>query len=186
MEGADLIGECRTLAVGLTFSGPPPRDSVSMATECMRVPRGEGRPMPDVTSWQIEADAAEFLRGQPGARPHDAMGGGDRDRRRGPAGRPCARRSLRHRGGNQSRLGAGWSGGQVVGLELNQGMLTVARRIRGDLESRQGDAASLPFPHADFDRVLCQFGLMFMPDRAKALGEMRRVLATGGGLGLVV
>ena len=77
-------------------------------------------------------------------------------------------------------------GARVVGFDLNQGMLAVARRIRGDLEWRQGDAASMPFPDADFDRVLCQFGLMFMPDRAKALREMRRVLATGGGLGLVV
>ncbi|HET9309868.1 MAG TPA: methyltransferase domain-containing protein [Actinomycetota bacterium] len=37
-------------------------------------------------------------------------------------------------------------GGNVVGLDLNEEMLTVARRVRPDLEWRQGDAARLPFP----------------------------------------
>jgi ubiquinone/menaquinone biosynthesis C-methylase UbiE len=77
-------------------------------------------------------------------------------------------------------------GARVVGFDLNHGMLAVARRIRGDLEWRQGDAASMPFPDAGFDRVLCQFGLMFMPDRARALSEMRRVIAAGGGLGMAI
>ena len=36
--------------------------------------------------------------------------------------------------------------GRVVGVDLNDGMLAVARRVRPDLDWRQGDAADLPFP----------------------------------------
>jgi len=52
-------------------------------------------------------------------------------------------------------------GENVVGLDLNEAMLTVARRVRPDLGWRQGDAARLPFPDRSFDVVLCQSGLMF-------------------------
>jgi SAM-dependent methyltransferase len=70
--------------------------------------------------------------------------------------------------------------GRVVGLDLNQGMLTVAGRLRPDIEWRQGDAADLPFEAASFDVVLCQAGLMFFPDRAGALREMARVATPAG------
>lgn len=70
--------------------------------------------------------------------------------------------------------------GKVVGLDLNEAMLTVARRLRPDLEWRQGDAAELPFPDASFDVALCQSALMFFPDRAKALREMARVVTADG------
>ncbi len=76
--------------------------------------------------------------------------------------------------------------GQVVGVDLNDAMLTVARRVRPDLEWRQGDAEALPFPPASFDRVLCQMALMFFPDRAQALREMRRVAALDGVVALGV
>jgi SAM-dependent methyltransferase len=74
------------------------------------------------------------------------------------------------------------STGRVVGLDLNEAMLTVARRIRPDLDWRQGDAASLPFPDESFDVALCQSGLMFVPDPAAAVGEMARVVRPGGRL----
>jgi ubiquinone/menaquinone biosynthesis C-methylase UbiE len=70
--------------------------------------------------------------------------------------------------------------GRVVGLDLNDGMLTVARRLRPDIEWRQGDAAELPFEAGAFDVVLCQAALMFFPDRARALREMARVATDGG------
>jgi SAM-dependent methyltransferase len=38
----------------------------------------------------------------------------------------------------------------------------------------------LPFPDASFDAIVCQFGVMFFPDRAKAFAEARRVLKPGG------
>lgn len=70
--------------------------------------------------------------------------------------------------------------GSVVGLDLNDAMLTVARRLRPDIEWRQGDAADLPFGDAAFDAVLCQSALMFFPDRAQAVREMARVARPGG------
>lgn len=76
--------------------------------------------------------------------------------------------------------------GRVVGLDLNESMLTVARRLRPDIDWRHGDAGSLPFPDRSFDAVTCSFGLMFFPDRAAALAEMARVVAADGTVGLVV
>jgi SAM-dependent methyltransferase len=70
--------------------------------------------------------------------------------------------------------------GSVVGLDLNEGMLAVARRLRPDIEWRQGDAAEVPFQDGSFDVVLCQSALMFFPDRARALREMARVLTPDG------
>jgi ubiquinone/menaquinone biosynthesis C-methylase UbiE len=81
------------------------------------------------------------------------------------------------------RLG---DGGRIVGLDLNPAMLAVARRVRPDVEWREGDAAALPFPDGSFDAVLCQMALMFFPDRAGALREMRRVAGVGGTVAIVV
>jgi ubiquinone/menaquinone biosynthesis C-methylase UbiE len=82
------------------------------------------------------------------------------------------------------------SPGTVVGLDLNEGMLAVARQLaeKTDLtiEWRQGDATALPFNDAVFDRVLCQQGLQFIPDKPRALREMHRMLARGGELALNV
>lgn len=68
----------------------------------------------------------------------------------------------------------------VVGLDLNDAMLTVAGRLRPDIEWQQGDAAQLPFADGSFDVVLCQSGLMFFPDVPQALREMARVVVPGG------
>jgi ubiquinone/menaquinone biosynthesis C-methylase UbiE len=75
-------------------------------------------------------------------------------------------------------------GGSVTGLDLNEGMLEVARRLALPpgltVDWRQGSALALPFSDGAFDVVLCQQGLQFFPDRLKALQEMRRVLASVG------
>lgn len=76
--------------------------------------------------------------------------------------------------------------GRVTGMDLNDAMLTVARRLRPDLDWRQGDVAALPFPDASYDAVLCQSGLMFVPDVAGAIREMARVTADGGTVGVQV
>ena len=70
--------------------------------------------------------------------------------------------------------------GRVTGLDVNEGMLTVAGRLRPDIEWRLGDAADLPFEDGSFDVVLCQSALMFFPDRTAALREMARVASPGG------
>lgn len=45
---------------------------------------------------------------------------------------------------------------------------------------RQADAVRLPYQDEAFDLVVCQFGVMFFPDKQKAFSEARRVLRTGG------
>jgi ubiquinone/menaquinone biosynthesis C-methylase UbiE len=70
--------------------------------------------------------------------------------------------------------------GRVVGLDLNEAMLDVARRVRPEIEWRQGDAAHLPFADGAFDVALCQMAFMFFPDRSQALREMARVVTDQG------
>lgn len=72
--------------------------------------------------------------------------------------------------------------GRAVGVDLTPAMLSVAREASEGLpvEYVEGDATALPFGDGSFDLVTCQQGLQFFPDRAKALAEMRRVLAPGG------
>lgn len=80
------------------------------------------------------------------------------------------------------------SDGQVVGLDLNQGMLDVARTestgLGTRIEWRQGDATDLPFSAESFDVAFCQQALQFVSNPAAALREMRRVLVQGGRLAL--
>lgn len=70
----------------------------------------------------------------------------------------------------------------IVATDLSQAMLDQAaatgttRPVRWQL----ADAMALPFPDGDFDAVICQFGMMFFPDKARAFSETRRVLKPGG------
>jgi ubiquinone/menaquinone biosynthesis C-methylase UbiE len=70
----------------------------------------------------------------------------------------------------------------IVATDLNDGMLAHAatRLEAANVTWRQADAMSLPFGDAAFDLVVCQFGVMFFPDRVAAFREARRVLAPGG------
>ena len=70
----------------------------------------------------------------------------------------------------------------IVATDLNQPMLDVAAATGTPrpVEWRQADAMSLPFDDASFDAVVCQFGVMFFPDKAKAFAEARRVLRPDG------
>ncbi len=137
-------------------------------------------------SWQVSDNAAEVYEqrfvpaifGEWGPRVADAAGlsGGDQVLDvacgTGVVARECAR-----------RLGAS---GRVTGLDINDGMLAVARRLRPEIDWRQGDAAALPFDDGSFEAVGCQFALMFFPDRVAALRKMWRVLARGGRLAVAV
>jgi len=75
---------------------------------------------------------------------------------------------------------------QVTGVDLNEAMLTVARRVRADIDWRHGDAAALPLADRSFDAVLCQMALMFFPDPIGALREMARVAAPAGTVAVLV
>jgi len=70
----------------------------------------------------------------------------------------------------------------IVATDLNQAMLdhAAATGTSRPIVWRQADAMQLPFPDGAFDAVVCQFGAMFFPDKAKAYAEARRVLAPGG------
>jgi ubiquinone/menaquinone biosynthesis C-methylase UbiE len=83
--------------------------------------------------------------------------------------------------------------GTVVGIDLNPGMLSVARsvvspdsRSGGQLQWQEASADKLPFPDGSFNVVYCQLGLQFFADRPAALREMRRVLGPEGRLALMV
>lgn len=79
--------------------------------------------------------------------------------------------------------------GTVAGLDPDPGMLAVARAAAppgSAVEWHQASAGSIPLPDGSFDAVLCQMSLQFVPDRAVALSEMRRVLAGDGRLALNV
>jgi SAM-dependent methyltransferase len=70
----------------------------------------------------------------------------------------------------------------VVATDLNQPMLDQAAALgtKRPVEWRQADALQLPFGEGMFDAVVCQFGVMFFPDKARAFSEARRVLRPGG------
>ncbi len=73
--------------------------------------------------------------------------------------------------------------GTVVATDLNEPMIAHGqRKLAGvpHLEWRQADAMALPFEDASFDVVVCQFGLMFYPDKAAGISEAFRVLKPGG------
>jgi SAM-dependent methyltransferase len=78
---------------------------------------------------------------------------------------------------NRSRIPAGW---EVTLSDLSAGMLTQARRSLGSSRLTSLDAQALPFPEAQFDAVIANHMLYHVPDRPKALAEIRRVLKPGG------
>lgn len=74
--------------------------------------------------------------------------------------------------------------GAVAGLDVNPGMLAVARSQTPpdiSIDWYEASAELMPLPDEAFDVVLCQMGLQFVPNKLAALREMWRVLDTGGG-----
>ena len=72
---------------------------------------------------------------------------------------------------------------RLFATDLNEPMFQHAavKFAQGEaVEWRQADACNLPFGDAIFDAVVCQFGIMFVPDKALAAREARRVLKPGG------
>ncbi len=75
--------------------------------------------------------------------------------------------------------------GAVVGTDISGEMVAAARRLaaqRGVPNARfeRFDAEELKLDDEPFDAALCGLGLMYVPDPATALGEMRRLLKPGG------
>ncbi|WP_392900048.1 class I SAM-dependent methyltransferase [Streptomyces sp. LN699] len=70
--------------------------------------------------------------------------------------------------------------GEVTATDLNEAMVAFGSAQAPGATWRQADAQGLPFPDGAFDLVVCQFGVMFFPDRVAAFTEARRVLAPDG------
>jgi SAM-dependent methyltransferase len=70
----------------------------------------------------------------------------------------------------------------IVASDLNQPMLDQAMAMGTErpVDWRRADAMQLPFEDGSFDAVVCQFGVMFFPDKGNAFAEARRVLRPGG------
>ncbi|CAN7720218.1 class I SAM-dependent methyltransferase [Bradyrhizobium sp. LjRoot220] len=72
---------------------------------------------------------------------------------------------------------------KLMATDLNPPMLDIARtkfRAGEQVEFQSADAVALPFADGSFDAVVCQFGIMFFPDKPKSCSEAFRVLAPGG------
>jgi SAM-dependent methyltransferase len=70
----------------------------------------------------------------------------------------------------------------ITATDLNPAMMEQAKSHAGleRIQWQEADALSLPFPDAAFDAVVCQFGVMFFPDKVAAFREALRVLRPGG------
>lgn len=80
--------------------------------------------------------------------------------------------------------------GEVAGVDLSERMLTEAERLRaeqgaGNVAFLRGDAERLPFGDGRFQAVTCKLAFHYFPGAARALSEMRRVLAPRGRLALM-
>jgi ubiquinone/menaquinone biosynthesis C-methylase UbiE len=71
---------------------------------------------------------------------------------------------------------------EVQGIDPSEGQLAFARtRLTSRVvEFRQGDAMALPFPAGRFDAAVMALVLIFVPDPAKGIAEMARVVGPGG------
>jgi ubiquinone/menaquinone biosynthesis C-methylase UbiE len=71
---------------------------------------------------------------------------------------------------------------RIVATDLNDAMIDYARRKfrpEENIEWKTADATELPFADESFDAVVCQFGIMFFPDKLRAAREVHRVLKPG-------
>ncbi|HMQ78254.1 MAG TPA: class I SAM-dependent methyltransferase [Ignavibacteria bacterium] len=71
---------------------------------------------------------------------------------------------------------------KITATDINPGMLDVGKKIvpSGNINWQAADACELPFEDSSFDAIICQFGVMFFPDKQKAMNEAFRVLKPGG------
>jgi len=68
----------------------------------------------------------------------------------------------------------------LVGVDLNGGMLDVAKKLNSEIDWVEADVTEIPFTDSSFDVAFCQQGLQFFPDKTKALREVKRVLRPNG------
>jgi len=73
-------------------------------------------------------------------------------------------------------------GARIIATDLNDAMIARGAQLLSapNVAWRQADAQALPFAADSFDAVVCQFGVMFFPEKAAGYAEARRVLRPGG------
>lgn len=78
-------------------------------------------------------------------------------------------------------------GAKIVATDVNPAVVQYAAQklSAGNVTVQQANAQDLPFEEGSFDAVVCQFGVMFFPDKVRANSEAHRVLASGGSYLLV-
>jgi SAM-dependent methyltransferase len=76
--------------------------------------------------------------------------------------------------------------GTIVGIDINEGMLNIARSKSSTVKWLNAPAEILPFDDNHFDCVVSQFGLMYFENQEGAIREMMRVLKPDGTLAVVV
>jgi ubiquinone/menaquinone biosynthesis C-methylase UbiE len=72
---------------------------------------------------------------------------------------------------------------EIVAIDLNPDIFEFAKpKFKKDenIIWQQADASDFPFPNCSFDAAVCQFGVMFVPDKSAAMRESYRVLRSGG------
>jgi ubiquinone/menaquinone biosynthesis C-methylase UbiE len=78
---------------------------------------------------------------------------------------------------------------RLTGIDFSPEMLVLAKsrakKLGRPIELKEGDAQDLPFADCSFDTVVCTYALCSVPDEARAISEMKRVLKPGGRLILV-
>ena len=77
-------------------------------------------------------------------------------------------------------------GAAIIGLDIAEAMLSLARRRHPQIEFRRGDVEALPFPDGSFDAVVGNFIMLHLGRPEQAAAEFVRVLAPGGRLALTV
>jgi SAM-dependent methyltransferase len=77
-------------------------------------------------------------------------------------------------------------GASVIGVDIAEGMLSLARRLQPQLDFRFGNAEALPFPDASFDAVVANFVLLHLGRPERAAAEFARVLDADGRVALTV
>lgn len=79
----------------------------------------------------------------------------------------------------------------VIGLDPSPGMLAIARdkiakkQLADRVSLVEGDAQALPYGNCELDAVTIAFGIRNVPDRARALREMARVVRPGGRIAIL-
>ncbi len=71
---------------------------------------------------------------------------------------------------------------KLIASDISNDMLTIAKRelSNDNIQFMVEDAQNLSFPDNSFDLVICQFGMMFLPDKKRGFDEIYRVLKPGG------